>query len=508
MTALAIFQHIIVWLPLVVGGVFLIRAGLRGRRVNDHPICRRCRFDLIGLGAASAAETPDTALESSATKERAIGSESRSTRSRPDRCPECGTPLTGTTRRARRAVIDGERRRRWWAFSFGVVLLLAGLGTGFWLTYKPLAKFPWTTWAPDWVLAEMVDTQNTRRAILVRQEILQRVRRDTLSRTAAAMLTREILAMQASRSRKWNVADGSLLESLRRASLVSDEHWKTYAKQSLCLLVTARSCVAEHQPITWELRYELRLGILGRPYALSVNAHRNDAPIFVDIDQIGTTAGGVDVAADVAAPSVVLSAASRKWSRLFSGEIQHDQLESGRHSGSVNVRVTAIEGPLASTSSLRAHPVIVSWVERVPFEFTKLSPGESCVTLRAEEHLRDKMQFAFAGGFLVEPNEFGDPCLVSHNNGTLPSAVAFEIEGHIHHPNGRSEPVWFLPIRAEKDASSPKIQSFPIDPLLPGSRLTVRLKPSADIARQFLDMTEIWGEEIILENVPIVIEGE
>ena len=34
---------------LLVAGIVLTVRGLRGRRVDDHPHCRKCGFDLIGL---------------------------------------------------------------------------------------------------------------------------------------------------------------------------------------------------------------------------------------------------------------------------------------------------------------------------------------------------------------------------------------------------------------------------------------------------------------------------
>lgn len=63
---------------VAAGGVaLLIRLARRGRRLDDHPTCRRCRFDLTGLPATS------------------------------DRCPECGADL-----RARRAIVIGNRAPR------------------------------------------------------------------------------------------------------------------------------------------------------------------------------------------------------------------------------------------------------------------------------------------------------------------------------------------------------------------------------------------------------------
>ncbi len=74
-------------------GVVLVRLGWRGRAINDHPICRRCRFDLVGLEPL------------------------------PGRCPECGQEL----HRAR-AVEIGARRRRRVVLLSGVLILLFVLG--------------------------------------------------------------------------------------------------------------------------------------------------------------------------------------------------------------------------------------------------------------------------------------------------------------------------------------------------------------------------------------------
>ena len=45
-------------LPIVIliAATVLLIAGLRGRRVDDHPLCRRCGFDLIGLQSAAFVE--------------------------------------------------------------------------------------------------------------------------------------------------------------------------------------------------------------------------------------------------------------------------------------------------------------------------------------------------------------------------------------------------------------------------------------------------------------------
>ncbi|MCC6971933.1 MAG: hypothetical protein IT434_17115, partial [Phycisphaerales bacterium] len=48
----------------------------------------------------------------------------------------------------------------------------------------------------------------------------------------------------------------------------------------------------------------------------------------------------------------------------------------------------------------------------------------------------------------------------------------------------------------------------PLEDLSPGGSVTIVLRLDAAAARSKPDIKEIWGEEIILENVPIVLEGE
>ena len=76
----------LIFLPLLMllAGAVLLVIGLRGRRVGDHPVCRRCGFDLFGNPAAA-------------------------------RCPECGADLgvsgavrTGHLRRRRGALHDPD----------------------------------------------------------------------------------------------------------------------------------------------------------------------------------------------------------------------------------------------------------------------------------------------------------------------------------------------------------------------------------------------------------------
>src|SRR3954454_15524777 len=84
-------DFVILLLPLLllIAGLVMFGRGLRGRRVDDHPLCRRCGFDLTGKPEAS------------------------------EVCAECGADL-----RAPKAIVHGHRERRAVLAAVGAVLVL------------------------------------------------------------------------------------------------------------------------------------------------------------------------------------------------------------------------------------------------------------------------------------------------------------------------------------------------------------------------------------------------
>src|SRR2546423_15664322 len=93
-------------LLLFLIGATLFAIGLRGRHINDHPLCARCGFDLLGIPATT--------------------------------CPECGGDLTRP--RSRRV---GERRRRRAPLIAGGLLSLLGLVGGALLPWGAATSFDW-----------------------------------------------------------------------------------------------------------------------------------------------------------------------------------------------------------------------------------------------------------------------------------------------------------------------------------------------------------------------------
>lgn len=107
------------WIASLLIGAALLWLGIRGRRVGEHPTCRRCGFDLRGLPGAA------------------------------ERCPECGAGLA-----KKNAIARGRRRRRIWAAALGALALFVSgaFATGWgvrqfsgvnWNANKPLFLLKW-----------------------------------------------------------------------------------------------------------------------------------------------------------------------------------------------------------------------------------------------------------------------------------------------------------------------------------------------------------------------------
>lgn len=168
-------------------GAALLTLGLRGRRINDHPICRRCEFDLVGV-------YPDA-----------------------DRCPECGRELDGP-----RQIRTGQRRRGRKSIAIGLLLLLVPVLSG--------AAFAWSAWrgvslysyAPDWYLIFAAGDDPADWGPPLGGEFLLRIRSRELSARAGEILAERTTAhLTSSEPVVKNPISGELHQELLDAGLLT-----------------------------------------------------------------------------------------------------------------------------------------------------------------------------------------------------------------------------------------------------------------------------------------------
>ena len=176
-------------------GVGLVVVGLRGRRVGDHPHCRRCGFDLHGL--------PSDAR----------------------RCPECGSVVAGPTGLMAEAVRAGRRERRNRPLAWGLAVagpgalwaatvggsVLAGHGA---YGLMPTPALAWQADLGPWV----GDPAGA--------ELARRVSAGALSGSALAGLVADFLADQADPGRPWVEGKGDVIEQAQASAVLPAADWQ------------------------------------------------------------------------------------------------------------------------------------------------------------------------------------------------------------------------------------------------------------------------------------------
>jgi len=224
-------------------GVSLLRRGLRGRRVGDHPVCGKCGFDLFGLPTDQA------------------------------KCPECGNDLS-----APRAVQTGHRARRMpLVYAGSALLLLFALVLA---TEGPdvFRQINWQQMKPaSWLARE---ARNGSASAWL--ELGRRARLNELPDDRAAQLIAGALAWQKDTTRTWLPAIGDFVEEARAGKLVKDEDWATYCRQAPRFTLTWRPKVRRGDPLPGRITSgAARVGTSGRLAVRTESPVECDDPLVV-----------------------------------------------------------------------------------------------------------------------------------------------------------------------------------------------------------------------------------
>jgi hypothetical protein len=218
-----------------IAAIALLIVGIRGRRVDGHPLCRRCGFDLIGLPPTSVA------------------------------CSECGADL-----RAARATRTGHRVRRGGMIVISLTLLIPSVVWLGAIGYAMTADVQWAQHKPVWWLLRDAQTDPASMS-----ELLTRLGAGKLSRSDIDAAVARALAMQADRTVPWNGGWGDVVEQSRIAGAVSEADWARYARQAVVLSMRARPRVARGDAIWVEVTLdELRVGRKWTPDVYGVEKSR------------------------------------------------------------------------------------------------------------------------------------------------------------------------------------------------------------------------------------------
>ena len=233
-------------------GLVLLIAGVRGRVVGDDPHCRRCGFNLRGRDAAST------------------------------RCPECGTELSDATIRT------GERRRRPAMATAGAILFFVGFAGVGWAGWEFAATHDWTPWKTTSWLVDDLDSADPNLPGQARRELIRRVQSSDVPQSKVDAMMDHLLALQGDQARAWNSAVGDVIDAAIVAKRIEPTRLTRYLKQGVSASLEFKPKIRRGQTLNMSL--SLRCDRLGSNTQL--RGSWTATPILLDdVEMIKSWAG-------------------------------------------------------------------------------------------------------------------------------------------------------------------------------------------------------------------------
>ena len=185
----------------------LLRLGLRGRRIDDHPLCKRCRFDLVGIYP------------------------------RAERCTECGREL------ADRTIRIGHRKPIRSLAAMGLLVTSAGAVALAGVVFLLVSGTGWNDRKPTWLLVGEARVLGTTRAGPALTELLTRFNTGNLDDETMKELVSVALDRQADRSRPWTPEWGDVVEAADANGLLDHAQLNTYVMNASPLGMNVRPSI-------------------------------------------------------------------------------------------------------------------------------------------------------------------------------------------------------------------------------------------------------------------------
>lgn len=443
---------------MLVAGLLLLVLGLRGRRIDDHPVCRRCRFDLVGA-------LPGAGV-----------------------CPECGSDLG-----RRRAVRHGQRRRRRELIAAGAVALVLAPGAlvgGYaaaWARWTPYRVLP-TTW-----LVAMVDPDSPSTGAAALRELARRAERGALSPETSAKLVDLALERQERHDLPWSAAWGEPLGAAFAGGALSAEQVERYVRAAMTPSLAIRSPAAAGED-QWPLGFEISGARVGtRSYA--------HPGIVARLQRVEVGGTALDLTGRGPMTGLVYLHAG------VTSSVSH-HLPLTAEPGTHRVRAEWLIEMMSTPSSPGAGvgTAVASWPLVLEGEVEVLPPGAPVVTLVADQSMQAQIDaMVVTQGFAIDVTE--DPPRADGRfilRGSPPMPLAFDIYWRLG--EGESAREWWagsiVMSTRQGEANVPlygELDGFDLS----ATHVNVVLRPSPAAAVRDRGIDRIWDGEVIIRNVPL-----
>ncbi|MFZ4573524.1 MAG: hypothetical protein ACOYN0_03955 [Phycisphaerales bacterium] len=216
---------ILLLVTLLLGAAGFV-VGLRGRRINDHPVCSWCKFDLDGVYPESVT------------------------------CPECGAGL-----KRDKAVLNGVRKRMPVLAAVGAVLAATSVLPFCVVGYAAITGGDINKFKPLGLLLWEGKLADAARGTKLADEIMTRVLAGKLDAGQYQRVIKTALEIQGDRSKPWSESWGELIERARFDSVLSPADEQVFAAQAPVFEIKTRETVNAGGPVPIMIKLkEARVG--------------------------------------------------------------------------------------------------------------------------------------------------------------------------------------------------------------------------------------------------------
>ncbi|MCC7389587.1 MAG: hypothetical protein IT431_12555 [Phycisphaerales bacterium] len=431
-------------------GLTLLTLGLRGRQINNHPICRRCKFDLVGVYPGI------------------------------ERCPECGAEL-----HTPRAIRPGARRRRRGVLVAAAAILLIGLGGGGAMGWALITGYNWYPHAPVALLETLARSASVQTQTGALNEIVARHAAGGVPDERLHRLAVEGLARQADAARPWAVGWGNAIEAAADTGLLSAEQLAGYLQRSIEFELDHAERVAPGEEVMVSVRFRpLRCGDNLKLVAIqSVTSLRIDG-------------GPGELISVPRRSSFFINGPGTTSATSFPVTLD---APPGRHElvAVASADLTKVSG-FVSPASPPATDTTVTAVLRRPF--TILEGPFAGPVLVPDAGMASKIRGALSAGPLSITAEDESGVTLDgevHGHG-VPVNCAFEVLIRV---DGLDYP-WSMLVLSEGGAMSTGATGLIEAPV--GRRVDLVFRASTQILRRHTKFESAWDGEIVIEDVPVV----
>ncbi|HEX2973947.1 MAG TPA: hypothetical protein VHP11_16565 [Tepidisphaeraceae bacterium] len=444
-------------------GLVLLYLGLRGRRIDDHPLCRHCGFDLFGLPPTSTV------------------------------CSECGHEV-----RRKRAIRIGHRHKFYSCICLGLLLLLpSAVGLGI-VTVRIIRSFDPDQYKPvQWLLHEASAGRTSSLATL-----LQRADKGQLTDQQVQQIADRALELQADRIRPWVPQWGDFIEQVHTAGQLPEEKWTQYFKNNLrAFHFEVRPMVRCGAPVPFRITYRSpRIGGTTMTYEPGYKCKS-----FVQgnlIRSFEVHGSWPRLTYETFYPDF-----SHDHRSIFPDSIHLSMLKAGLHTIKINIDAKFYRIATNRVTLDYSLPPRPDMVLPLTLQAQWEQVNEPTVKLNTDPSLRQ----AVFNSLSASIHSYDNPpkVAVSLQSASPPTGLAFDVYLRADQTTWKTASIVFIATKGgshiPREVSPAPNETPPEDvPLAELQTLDLILRPSIEAAENTVDLMEIWGEEIVLKDLPIL----